>query len=356
MNISWLRAFAWRTKLRRYDDIILTGFETVVVRADEQHVTLITHDLFVTRLHEVPWAEFCVDYVFDPAWNPEKNALQLRNTMRTIASKIGKGAALELEHYLDNPPTMNEVPVNKPKKTTAPSGARVCADYYRHSCIELRRDEQAVDYILLSSDGGLTVERAGIESFDEAYKPMDTYPVPQAARLYVEFARHLGATEEAMRELAQFTTISEKELKMATAKAPGAADGATKKPTPAVKNAPATKTVPAAKKATEKPAVAAKTAAPKPTTTAVKTSGVKQVAKTAVTKEPKAPKDKTPTAASRFQELIMEGKLSDHEIFLKVQKEFDLDDDKRGYVSWYRNYLTKKGKNPPAAKEEKKAA
>ena len=46
----------------------------------------------------------------------------------------------------------------------------------------------------------------------------------------------------------------------------------------------------------------------------------------------------------------MEGKLTDDQIFAKVQKEFNLDDNKRSYVKWYRNDLNKKGMNPPAAK------
>ena len=60
-------------------------------------------------------------------------------------------------------------------------------------------------------------------------------------------------------------------------------------------------------------------------------------------------KERKPTAASRFQGLIMEGELTDAEIFAKVQKEFNLSDNKRSYVSWYRNYLKRQGKNPPSA-------
>jgi hypothetical protein len=68
--------------------------------------------------------------------------------------------------------------------------------------------------------------------------------------------------------------------------------------------------------------------------------------------------EKKPRAAGRFQDLIMEGKLTDGEIFKVVQKEFGLSDDKRYYVSWYRNYLRRQGKNPPApkAKEGEAAA
>lgn len=53
------------------------------------------------------------------------------------------------------------------------------------------------------------------------------------------------------------------------------------------------------------------------------------------------------TSAGMFMTLIMEGKLKDDQIFSKVQKKYDLDDSRRGYVKWYRNHLTKRGMNPP---------
>lgn len=60
-------------------------------------------------------------------------------------------------------------------------------------------------------------------------------------------------------------------------------------------------------------------------------------------------KVKKPSASQMFQELIMEGKLSDDKIFEKVQKEYGLDDNKKSYVKWYRNNLRKQGMNPPDA-------
>jgi hypothetical protein len=71
-----------------------------------------------------------------------------------------------------------------------------------------------------------------------------------------------------------------------------------------------------------------------------------------------APKTRNtgPSAASRFRELIMEGKKTDDEIFATVAGEYGLDEGKRSYVSWYRNDLKKNGKNPPAPKGGPKAA
>ena len=63
-------------------------------------------------------------------------------------------------------------------------------------------------------------------------------------------------------------------------------------------------------------------------------------------------KTRAPSASSRFKEMIMANAtikkpLTDDEIFDKVAAEFNLDDSKRSYVTWYRNDLRKKGENPP---------
>lgn len=75
--------------------------------------------------------------------------------------------------------------------------------------------------------------------------------------------------------------------------------------------------------------------------------------KTAAKQAKKSGADKAPreSAAGMFCELIMAGNLTDDKIFEKVQTKFGLGDDKRKYVAWYRNKLTKDGRKPPAAKE-----
>ena len=201
--------------------------------------------------------------------------------------------------------------------------AQVCCDHNRRTCILLERSESHVKYVALDVENGLDVTSADPRDFDRDYKPMVDYPVERAAKLYVEYSRGLGATEQVMRMLAKLTTVNQEDIEMA------------------------------AKKKTARAAAPVKTAKKATTKTAGKTST--KPAKAA--KEKKAPGEKKeraprgPTAASRFQDLIMEGKKTDDQIFAVVQKEFGLDDSKRSYVKWYRNYLTKQGKNPPAAKE-----
>jgi len=198
--------------------------------------------------------------------------------------------------------------------TKTASVARVCADHNRHTCIEVRRQAGVVHYIPLDING-MELRQMGDEEFDSIYSSMQDYPVAKAAQLYAGYAADLGGTSEAMQALASFTTLTPQEIEMATTK----------------KTAAAAKT-PAAKAAKAAPAKKD----PKPT-------------KAPVAK--KEPGEKKPSAANMFKDLIMEGKLTDDQIFAEVQKEFGLDDNKRSYVKWYRNDLTKKGMKPPAAKE-----
>src|SRR3546814_12706911 len=98
----------------------------------------------------------------------------------------------------------------------------------------------------------------------------------------------------------------------------------------------------------------AKKTSAKKTTDAKPAKADKPAKKAAGEKKERAPRG--PTAAAKFQELIMEGKKTDDQIFAAVQKEFGLDDSKRSYVQWYRNYLTKQGKNPPDPQDNGKAS
>jgi hypothetical protein len=205
------------------------------------------------------------------------------------------------------------------------SQAAVRADHNMHTCIEVKRVKGIVKYIPLNINGFELLE-IGEAVFDRTYsRALTDYPVDRAAQLYAGYATDLGGTKEAMEVLALFTTLSPKEIEMATAKKAASAAKATK--------------------ADSKPAEpTAKTKAAKPAAKAVPAKAVK-------TKEPKAPSgEKKPSAAQMFKDLIMAGKMSDDQIFAQVQKEFNLDENKRSYVKWYRNDLTKKGMKPPAAK------
>lgn len=185
----------------------------------------------------------------------------------------------------------------------------VVHDRQRRTALVVDKVEGQVKFIPLSYEFGLQVESLPSKEFEQLYQEMPDYPIERAAALYVGYSHSIGASKEALDYLGQIIKLSAKDIEMATKK-------------PAAKAAPAKKTA-AAKKAPASKKPAAK----------------------------KEPGERKPSAAARFKELIMEGKKTDDQIFAVVQKEFNLDDNKRSYVAWYRNDLTKKGFKPPKAKE-----
>lgn len=226
------------------------------------------------------------------------------------------------------------------KTSAAKSSARVCADFHRRTCIELSRTSDQVSYIPLCAENGICVEKLDAKEFDKRYESLADYPVEKAARLYAEYSQHLGATKEAMQQLAKLCPILDKEIEMATAKKAATTAAKTEKAVIAKANS---KIKPAAKPAA-KVVVAVKTAA--------STKPIAKPITKPITKPAAKPQqgEKRESAAQMFQDLIMAGKLSDDKIFEKVQEKYGLDEKKRSYVKWYRNHLTKQGANPPAAK------
>lgn len=192
-------------------------------------------------------------------------------------------------------------------------------DRERRTCIVVHRTESLVKYIPLEVAIGLEVLQMKATEFDQKFTQMVNYSAEKACRLYASYAQTIGATKEALDFLGKLIEITDKEYKMATTK----------------KNAAAVKSVPA-----KKVSAVSKEAKPK-TTENKKSVQAAKPAKSGV---------KKPSAAQMFQDLIMKGKLTDDQIFEKVQAEFGLDDKKRAYVNWYRNNLRKQGKTPPDAK------
>ena len=235
------------------------------------------------------------------------------------------------------------VKTEKVEKKTAFVTPMVCADRQRHTCIEISRSEVSVSYIALSKNGVELFEN-GTDKFDNEYLlRMPDYPIDKAARNFVNFARNLGASNEAMQQLAKLIPEDiTKEIKMAT----------TKKETSATKVE--SKKKPAQKAMTQKDREAGKKAffGQGKTETPAKTTKSKPAAKPAAkaATKPAAKGEKKESASQMFKNLIMEGKLTDEQIFKKVQAKFGLDDNKSSYVKWYRNDLVKKGMKPPAAK------
>lgn len=206
-----------------------------------------------------------------------------------------------------------------------------CHDHQRRTCLQVERANGKVKFIPLDVSEGLQVHEASSAEFDRRYQPMVNYPVEKACQLYLGYSQNIGATKEALGYLSQIIDVSKQEFEMAT----------TKKTAAAVTEDKRTSTRRASNGKAE-PAKAGRRA-------------VNPEVKTA--KPAKAPaakgEAKKTSAAQMFQDLIMAGRLTDDQIFEKVQAEFGLDEKKRGYVKWYRNHLKKQGKNPPEAKVAK---
>lgn len=224
----------------------------------------------------------------------------------------------------------------KQTATKTESSIVACCDHQRRTCLQVERVNGSVKFIPLDVSLGLQVQESSASEFDRRYQPMVNYPAAKACQLYVGYSQSIGATKEALDYLGQVVNISEQEFKMATAKKAAApADEKRTAPRRATNGKP--EPVKAGRRAVD-PVVAppkGKAAKPAKALAAEKTG------------------EKRESAAQMFQDLIMAGKLTDDQIFEKVQEKFGLDEKKRGYVKWYRNHLKKQGKNPPEPKVAK---
>lgn len=213
--------------------------------------------------------------------------------------------------------------------------ALVRKNFHGYIALQLRIEGPDIEYLLVDElgEGGAAVKRVDCHTaprlpFMDDFKPVEGYPVERAARLYVGYAMDLGATEEAMDELAKLVVVSETERSVAVGK-------------------------------NKKPGISSKKAKePK-----AKEGGSKSVRGGKPAKE-KAPKGLT--KASRISELLMEEgeagvcKHTNNEIVDVLKEEFGVAEGDREKqvknIAWYRSNLARNGKNPPKAKREKKEA
>lgn len=340
-----LAAVALRSVPRVYGTSTLPGFVAVLAKTTRLGALVLTHDMDHVSCQDLTWDELLSRFEPDLTRTPLSVVEQLESCAGTFFSPDTKqtgerlAALKEILMKKAKPVTVRSLKqaaakpgrvVKVPSVETGSAGLggkharwqpRVVADHNRRTAIEVSRVDGIVVYIPLDVQGYDTVT-ADATDFDRAYQPLEGYPVERAARLYVGYAQHTGATPAAIKELSRLTTITTQEKTVMVAK-----------------QAAKLKKIDVAPKAADQPK-AGKT----PAKTAAKKAG----------SQPKALKQAReasgPTAATRFRELIMEGKLTDDQLFAKVQKEFGLGDEKRSYVAWYRNDLRKKGQKPPEPK------
>ena len=178
----------------------------------------------------------------------------------------------------------------------------VMCDFQGRTCIQVKRDISTVTYVPMDVSG-FHLTYMPVQKFDERYKLLEKYPVEKACAHYARYAVDYGATQDVLDYLGRVVTITEEQATMAKAKLAAKSTGAAE-------------------------------------------SGAPSTAK----KSKAAGGEKKESASGLFKTLILEGKLTDEQIFSKVQEKFGLDDKKRGYVAWYRNHLKKSGLNPPEPK------
>jgi len=221
----------------------------------------------------------------------------------------------------------------EPKESSLSPG--VFSDKKRHTCILCSSSSGKAQYIPLCIADGMVVREVSVDEFQNTWKAIPEYPLDRAADLYIQYALDIGAESDAIDYLSKMTK-NQKEA-IAKVKANGPRD---------VKQVMRKKSGPMSPAGMTEEKARAKPSGPPP----VFKENKKQASKKAPAKKAVGPKK--PSAASRFRELIMEGKLSDQQIFAAVQKEFGLDDKRFTYVKWYRDKLRKDGLNPPEAKEK----
>lgn len=180
---------------------------------------------------------------------------------------------------------------------TAPAVWRTLSS---RTCIVLKVKDEEVSFIAMTVDEPFNVQTVDMKTFTTWYPEPIEYPVERAARLFVEYARNNGATDEVLEALKPHTEITKEEMEMARKKA---ADKANKV------------TEPKGKK-DKKPS-----------------------AKKAVDKKPRV------SAANLYRENIMAGK-SSAQIVAAVNRQIP-GKGREDYVRWYYNDLIKKGESPP---------
>jgi hypothetical protein len=317
MDLNWLLKTAFVTAVR-FSDSSGTSAPRGVLPISitlEGKVEVVYQDLFGVKVEH--WT---VSELLAKVWpNLQQTYLEVAEyidsqvRLYVPCSKAGRAALDAALMKGRSMPKPKKAPATKaaaaPETPKGPSFPCTYADYSRRTCLAIRRGEHRTILIPMSEGEPFELEDWANEVFDSRYvKRLEDYPVAKAAELYARFAAESGASEAALRELGQLTPLTQKEIAMATAKKTAAAPAAKK-------TAPAKTTKGAA-------AVAA------PAKSAKKDVGDGK------------PRE---SAAAMFQSLLLEGKHTDDTIFQKVAAKFGLDEKKRSYVGWYRNYLRKQG-------------
>lgn len=279
------------------------------------HAHTVTYDTMALQVSDLDLEDFC--RIFTPI---------------PIEKKKGVRAILELtQHLFDEPPARRFLERMIEKEEDLPSRLRQDVkvgknEFYPcgpgpkgtdHSCIVIEHTKKTIIFVTLydmqeiGSPRCLRLLEATPEEFNQWYKRAD-YPAERLAEIYLQFGITLGATPKALSALGRFIHIFDYEFDQAVRVYSDA------------QPIPEEKVISSKNKLRNGPVVSG-------------LSGIKAARAT------RKPEHKKETAAQLFRELLLDGELTDDEIFKRVQKKFGLDGKKRSYVTTYRRQLVKKG-------------
>lgn len=173
-------------------------------------------------------------------------------------------------------------------------------------CIKVSETKALVKFITLDIENGLFMSEESPDNFHKVYTVHPKYPIKRASDLFSSYGKTVGATQDVIEALAGLSKTSVESLQISTT-----VRDEIEKTTPSRYN-----------KEEHKPDVTPKK------------------------KSKKRSKGKTgeySSAAAMFRSLLTEGELDDDGVFKAVQDEFDLDDNRKGYVKWYKKKLVDDG-------------
>ena len=340
------RYFAFRHLPRVYGTTQLLGHEALVTEDDGKTVTVVTHDLCAFGVLKLERGQFLESFVPDLSLDPGSHAVNMHAWFHNIRPE-GQSASL-VEAAIKKQPKLEDLTVSKPKGKPN-LAAHVCQDFNRRTCIVVERTEARVVYVPLT-DQGLDVVEAPVDKFDRDYKLLDGYPVEKAAKLYVEYARHLGSAKEAMAALGRLVQVPQADVDAAL-KARVAMQA--KRPAPA--ETPKFDDKHTERRKQRLGRAAAKVAEQRPVVRVAKQDEtdlpwdeepvVKAARKPggASVKPQETAKSRAEGVGTFCEHLILKGK-SNEEVLAAAKKQFPDKNPSASSINWYRNKLKREGK------------
>lgn len=307
-----LSSFSTLPSQPEWQHSVQQGLLSIVLRSDKTTVTAVTMDVPKCLVRTYTHDEFREAFLPNLTVSRRLAAQQLKS-MRFMGG-IDPDVVNTLQAIIDD-----ELDVRPPMDKSL---FIYRSETGRHALARLDGDDHI---FALTIEHGQVMERfLEREDFESVYTPIiGTCYTSNAAKIFESYAAASGdrLSPDARAFLNELINGKTRSTKMAT----NAAKKVEKKVT----------------KPTTEAAEKRSSLAPAKSPAAVKAAKLTQAAR------PREPRE---SASKMFRELIMDGKLTDDQIFQKVQAKFGLGDEKRNYVKWYRNHLKKTGKNPPAAK------